>query len=63
MTATGAVAGEGPRRRRLPAEEPMKLKNFSNAYFVVSVLVPGFIYSGVMSAFVPTRAHKEKELI
>jgi len=41
----------------------MKLKNFSNAYFVVSVLVPGFIYSGVMSAFVPTRAHKEKELI
>lgn len=41
----------------------MKLEDFSNAYFVVSVLVPGFIYSGVMSAFVPTRAQKEKELI
>jgi hypothetical protein len=41
----------------------MKLEDFSNAYFVVSVLVPGFIYNGVMSAFVPTRAHKERELI
>lgn len=41
----------------------MKLENFSNAYFVISVLVPGFIYSGVISAFVPTRAHKEKELL
>jgi hypothetical protein len=41
----------------------MKLEDFSNLYFVVSVLVPGFIYSGVVSAFVPARAHKEKELL
>lgn len=41
----------------------MKLEDFSNLYFVVSVLVPGFIYAGVMSTFVPARAHKEKELL
>jgi hypothetical protein len=41
----------------------MKLETFSNLYFVISVLVPGFIYAGVMSAFVPTRAQKEKELL
>ncbi len=41
----------------------MKLEDFSNLYFVVSVLVPGFIYSGVISAFIPIRAHKERELI
>jgi hypothetical protein len=41
----------------------MKLEELSNLYFVVSVLVPGFIYSGVMSAFVPTRAYKEKEVM
>ncbi|HEY1933962.1 MAG TPA: DUF6338 family protein [Acetobacteraceae bacterium] len=41
----------------------MKLEDFSNLFFVVSVLVPGFIYSGVMSVFVPVRAHREREVI
>lgn len=41
----------------------MKLEGFSNLFFVVSVLVPGFIYTGVVSAFVPIRAHKEREVI
>lgn len=40
----------------------MKLEGFSDLYFVVSVLVPGFIYSGVIATFVPLRAHKEKEV-
>jgi hypothetical protein len=31
----------------------MKLEDFSNLYFVVSVLVPGFIYSGVVANFIP----------
>lgn len=39
----------------------MKLETVPNLYFVVSILVPGFIYSGMLSAFVPTRAHKERE--
>lgn len=37
--------------------------NFSNVYFVISVFVPGFIYSGVLSNFVPHRSHKEKEAL
>ena len=41
----------------------MKLEDFSNLYFVVSVLVPGFIYSGVVSNFVPVRRSKEKEVM
>lgn len=41
----------------------MKLDDFSNVYFVVSVLVPGFIYSSVISAFVPLRALNEKESV
>lgn len=41
----------------------MKLDNFSDVYFVVSVLVPGFIYSGVVSNFVSLRPHKEKETL
>jgi Family of unknown function (DUF6338) len=41
----------------------MKLQDFSNLYFVVSVLVPGFIYSGVVSNFVPMRRSKEKEVL
>ena len=41
----------------------MKLDNFSDVYFVVSVLVPGFIYSCVVSNFVPLRPHKEKETL
>ena len=41
----------------------MKLETFPDLYFVVSVLVPGFIGSGVFSVFVPTRAHREKEIL
>lgn len=41
----------------------MKLEDFSNLYFVLSVLVPGFIYSGVVSNFIPLRRSKEKEVI
>ena len=41
----------------------MKLENFSNLFFVVSVLVPGFIYCGVIANFVPLRRSKEKEII
>jgi hypothetical protein len=41
----------------------MKLEDFSNLYFVVSVLVPGFIYSAVVSNFVPIRRSKEKEVL
>jgi hypothetical protein len=41
----------------------MKLEDFFNACFVVSVLVPGFIDSGVRSALVRTGAHKEKVMI
>ncbi len=41
----------------------MKLENLPNLYFVVSVLVPGFVYNGVFNNFVPLRQNKEKELI
>ena len=41
----------------------MKLEDFSNLYFAVSVLVSGFIYSGVVSNFIPLRISKEKEVI
>jgi len=41
----------------------MKLEGFADLYFVVSVLVPGFIYNGAMSTFVPIRAHREKEVV
>jgi hypothetical protein len=41
----------------------MKLENFSNIFFIVSVLVPGFIYNGVFANFIPLRPHKEKEVI
>ena len=40
----------------------MKLENFSNLYFVVSVLVPGFIYGAVVENFIPLRRNKEKEV-
>ena len=40
----------------------MKLENFSDLYFVVSVLVPRFIYHGVILNFVPMRRIKEKEI-
>jgi hypothetical protein len=41
----------------------MKLENFSNLFFVVSVFVPGFIYSGVIANFIPSRRAKEKEAL
>lgn len=41
----------------------MKLEALPDLYFVVSVLLPGFIGSGVFSIFVPTRAHREKEIL
>ena len=41
----------------------MKLENFSNIYFVISVFVPGFIYCGIISTFIPLRAHKDKETL
>jgi hypothetical protein len=41
----------------------MKLENFSNLFFVVSVFVPGFIYSGVIANFIPSRRAKEKEVL
>jgi hypothetical protein len=41
----------------------MKLEYFSNLYFVASVLVQGFIYSGVVANFIPMRRSKEKEIL
>src|ERR1700678_3811822 len=41
----------------------MKLETFPDLFFVVSVLVPGFIYNGVLMTFVPLRQNKEKELV
>ncbi len=41
----------------------MKLENVETLYFVISVFVPGFIYNGVFSNFVPLRRTKEKELL
>lgn len=41
----------------------MKLENFSNLFFVVSVLVPGFIYAGVIGSLIPLRRAKEKEVL
>jgi hypothetical protein len=40
-------------KRRKRTTLTMKLEDFPNLYFVVSVLVPGFIYSGVVANFVP----------
>lgn len=41
----------------------MKLEKFANLYFVVSVLIPGFIYTGVVGSFIPSRGAKEKEIL
>jgi len=41
----------------------MKLESLSDRYFMVSVLVPGCTYAGLVSAFVPARAQKEKEVV
>lgn len=41
----------------------MRLEGFSDLYFALAVLVPGFIYNGVVSTFVPIRPSKEREVI
>lgn len=41
----------------------MRLDNFSTLYFIVSVLVPGFIYHGVLTNFVALRRYKDKEAL
>jgi hypothetical protein len=41
----------------------MKLENFANLFFVISFFVPGFIYSGVIANFIPSRRAKEKETL
>jgi hypothetical protein len=41
----------------------MKLENLFNLFFVVSVFVPGFIYSGVIANFIPSRRTKGKEAL
>ena len=41
----------------------MKLETVPDLFFVIAVFVPGFIYTGVLSQFVPLRQNKEKELI
>ncbi len=41
----------------------MKLDTFSSLFFIISVIVPGFIYNGVISNFVALRRNKEKEII
>ncbi len=39
----------------------MKFDTFSGLFFIISVLVPGFIYHAVAGSFVALRAHKDKE--
>jgi hypothetical protein len=57
--ATGWAFNQiNPRRRLESTTLPMKLEDFSNLYFVVSVLVLGFIYSGVVANFIPMRRSK-----
>ena len=41
----------------------MKLESTSALYFILAVLVPGFIYNGVLSHFVPLHQNSEKALI
>lgn len=41
----------------------MKLESFADLFFVVSVFVPGFIYCGVIAAFVPIRAQTESQSV
>ncbi len=41
----------------------MKFETAQDLFFIVSVLVPGFIGNGVFSIFVPTRAHREWEVL
>lgn len=41
----------------------MKVDTISNIYLILSVFVPGFIYSGILRQFVPLHQYKTKELI
>src|SRR5260370_36701561 len=41
----------------------MKFENFSNVFFIVSILVPGFIYNGVIANLIPLRRSREKEVL
>ncbi len=41
----------------------MKLESNSDLYFLLAVLVPGFIYNGVLAHFVPLHQNSEKALI
>jgi len=39
----------------------MKLENLFDLYFVLAVFVPGFIFHGVLSQFVPLRQQRTRE--
>jgi hypothetical protein len=41
----------------------VKLETVTNLYFVLAVFVPGFVYGGVVSQFVPLRQSGQNELI
>jgi Family of unknown function (DUF6338) len=41
----------------------MKFENFSSIFFIISVLVPGFIYNGVISNLIPLRRSREREVL
>jgi hypothetical protein len=41
----------------------MKIDNLTTVFLIISVLIPGFIYGGVVSNLVPTRAGGEKEVL
>ena len=41
----------------------MKLESTSDLYLILAVLVPGFIYNGVLSHFVPLHQNSEKALV
>ena len=41
----------------------MKLEGTSDLYLILAVLVPGFIYNGVLGHFVPLHQNSEKALI
>lgn len=41
----------------------MKLESNSDLYFILAVLVPGFIYNGILTHFVPLHQNTEKTLI
>ena len=41
----------------------MKLESVSDLYLIRSVLVPGFVYNGILAHFIPFRMSSEKALI